>query len=318
VSDNCCTPNRDGKGEGPPESKPNSTLGADGGSPDPNLIELPGGVFTMGNDADYGYPADGEGPAHAVELSPFLISRFPVTNRQFEQFTEATGYVTEAQSYGWSFVFSGLLGADAPPTPEVAGQPWWRQIRGADWAHPLGPDSNVVDLADHPVVHVSWNDAVAYCDWTGSRLPTEAEWEFAARGGIEGMRFPWGKSLEPDGVHRMNVFQGAFPESNTLEDGFAGTAPIETYEPNGFGLFQMTGNVWEWVSDWFDQTYYSNSAAKDPTGPKTGGAKVIRGGSYLCHASYCNRYRVDSRSSNGPDSSTGNMGFRVARSLNTQ
>jgi formylglycine-generating enzyme required for sulfatase activity len=164
-------------------------------------------------------------------------------------------------------------------------------------------------------VHVDWFDAVAYCEWMGGRLPTEAEWELAARGGIAGAHFPWGHEREPDGVHRMNVFQGRFPDANSVADGWAGTAPVRSYPANGYGLYETTGNVWEWCADWYDPTWYARSPRRDPIGPPTGTARVMRGGSYLCHESYCWRYRVDARSSNTPDSSTGNLGFRVACSL---
>jgi len=268
----------------------------------------------MGTDGTYGYADDGEGPAHEVDLAPFSVGRCTVTNGEFAAFVEATGHRTEAEAFGWSFVFAGLLGPDARPTRGVASAPWWRQVEGADWAHPEGPQSAIEDRADHPVVHVSWNDARAFCAWAEARLPTEAEWEYAARGGRVGCRFPWGDELEPGGEHRMNVFQGVFPANNTLADGYAGTAPVGAFAPNGYGLHQMTGNVWEWTADWFDRAHYRVSPREDPQGPPAGGARVMRGGSYLCHASYCNRYRVDARSSSTPDSSTGNLGFRVARS----
>jgi sulfatase modifying factor 1 len=279
-----------------------------------DLVQLAGGAFLMGTDGDYGYGEDGESPAHEVDLPPFSISRYAITNAQFAAFVEATGYRTEAEVFGWSFVFAGLLPTDFPPTRAVAGAPWWRQVEEADWAHPEGPQSAIDDRADHPVVHVSWNDSGAFCAWADARLPTEAEWEYAARGGLVQSRFPWGDELEPGGEHRMNVFQGTFPAQNTLADGYAGTAPVAAFEPNGYGLHQMTGNVWEWTADWFDPTYYRASPREDPHGPEAGAARVMRGGSYLCHASYCNRYRVDARSSNTPDSSTGNLGFRIARS----
>ena len=279
------------------------------------LVDLPGGAFTMGTDGRYGYPADGEGPAHEVELSPFSISRHAVTNERFAHFVAATGHRTEAEGFGWSFVFGGLLPAGFPPTRSVAAAPWWRQVEGADWAHPEGPDSTWEDRPGHPAVHVSWNDARAFCAWSGTRLPSEAEWEHSARGGLSGHRFPWGDELEPGGEHRMNVFQGEFPGGNTCADGYAGTAPVGSFPANGYGLHEMTGNVWEWTADWFDPGYYARSPRKDPRGPERGELRVQRGGSYLCHASYCNRYRVDSRSANEPGSSTGNLGFRVARDL---
>jgi formylglycine-generating enzyme len=266
----------------------------------------------MGNPAGDGYRADGEELVHTVRLSPFGIAAHAVTNARFARFAEATGHVTDAERYGWSFVFGGLLPDDFPPTRAAAHAPWWRQVYGADWSHPEGPQSGLTGRAHHPVVHVSWNDALAYCAWIGTRLPTEAEWEYAARGGLEGARFPWGAEREPGGEHRMNVFQGRFPAENTCADGYAGTAPVDAFPANGYGLQNTTGNVWEWCSDRFDPSYYASSPVEDPPGPAVGSHRVMRGGSYLCHASYCNRYRVDARSGNGPDSSAGNIGFRVA------
>jgi formylglycine-generating enzyme required for sulfatase activity len=279
------------------------------------LVNLSGGAFMMGTDGRYGYPADGEGPAHEVVLSPFRIARDAVKNEQFSRFVTATGHRTEAESFGWSFVFAGFLPEDFPPTHAVAAAPWWRQVEGADWAHPEGPESSWEGRANHPVVHVSWNDAQAFCAWSGTRLPSEAEWEYAARGGSAGNRFPWGEELEPGGEHQMNVFQGTFPDENTCADGYAGTAPVGSFPANGFGLHDATGNVWEWTADWFDPGYYARSPGENPPGPETGELRVMRGGSYLCHASYCNRYRVDSRSGNSPDASTGNLSFRVARDV---
>ena len=275
-------------------------------------VRVLGGTFLMGTDAPDGYPADGEGPAHEVALSPFSIAPYAVSNAEFAAFVATTGHRTAAEAFGWSFVFSGFLPDDFPATRGVAQSPWWRQVEGADWAHPEGPDSSFDGRSDHPVVHVSWDDARAFCAWDGTRLATEAEWEFAARGGLAGHHFPWGDDLEPEGEHRMNVFQGTFPTHNTRADGYAGTAPVNAFPPNGYGLYQMTGNVWEWTADWFDPAYYAQSPREDPHGPGDGAARVMRGGSYLCHASYCNRYRVDARSANTPDSSTGNLGFRVA------
>lgn len=265
----------------------------------------------MGNPRGDGYRADGEGPVHEVTLAPYRVSATAVTNAEFAEFVEATGYRTEAERFGWSFVFVGLLDPGQAAARSPVDAPWWRQVHGADWAHPKDPRSDVDRRADHPVVHVSWNDATAYCDWAGVRLPTEAEWEFAARGGRIGAAFPWGNDLNPGGKHRMNVFQGRFPERDSGVDGHRGTAPVRTYAPNDFGLFNMTGNIWEWCADWFAPNAYTRHAPENQRGPDHGTARVMRGGSYLCHRSYCNRYRVDARSSNTPDSSTGNTGFRV-------
>ena len=276
-----------------------------------NFVRLPGGSFLMGTDADDGYPADGEEPVHSVALAPFSIAIYTVTNKEFGKFVKATNYKTDAEKYGWSFVFAGLLPDNFPPTRSVAQTPWWRQVYGADWAHPEGQQSSLKGRADHPVVHVSWNDAINYCEWIGARLPTEAEWEFAARGGLTQNRYPWGNDREPGGRHNMNVWQGNFPSTNTKDDGFYGTAPADSFEPNGYGLYNTTGNVWEWCSDWFDPNYYNTSPKENPEGPKHGIRKVMRGGSFLCHDSYCFRYRVDARSSNEPDASTSNLGFRI-------
>ena len=275
------------------------------------MVSLTGGTFTMGSDDPLAYPTDGEG-SREVDVSPFKVDVYTVSNDRFAEFVDATGYRTEAERFGWSFVFAGLLPDDFPPTRGVADAPWWRQAEGADWRHPEGPQSDVDGRGDHPVVHVSWNDAYAYCSWAGVRLPTEAEWELAARGGLEGKLFPWGDEMEPGGEHRMNVWQGTFPSENTEEDGFYGTCPVETFPPNGHGLHNPTGNVWEWVADWFDPGYRQRDRRENPEGPPSGTAKAQKGGSYLCHASYCRRYRPAARQGNTPDSSTGNVGFRCA------
>lgn len=277
-----------------------------------DLVEVPAGGFLMGTDESAGFPEDGEGPVREVTLDEYLIGRTAVTNAQFAHFVESTGYVTEAERFGWSFVFHLLLPPHHPPTRSVAAAPWWRQVYGAYWRRPDGPHSSIEGRMDHPVVHVSWNDAMAFCRWAGVRLPTEAEWEKAARGGLEQNRYAWGDVFKPNGETMLNIFEGTFPSHNTGEDGYISTAPADSFPPNGFGLYNVCGNVWEWCSDWFDATWYVGGPTVNPTGPESGDSRVTRGGSYLCHDSYCNRYRVAARTSNTPDSSTGNMGFRVA------
>ena len=279
---------------------------------------IPGGEFLMGTDGTYGFAADGEGPAHAVELTPFYLDATCVTNEQFNAFVNATGYKTEAERFGWSFVFFGHLTAAQQATAvrlRVLGSEWWCRVDGATWRHPEGPASNIKKIWSHPVVQVSWSDALAYATWAGKRLPTEAEWECAARGGLAQKKFPWGDELEPGGRHAMNVWQGQFPDHNSCADGYFGTAPAKSFKASGYGLYQMTGNVWEWCWDWFAAATYRHSPKENPTGPATGDRRVMRGGSFLCHASYCNRYRTDARSSNTPDSATTNLGFRCARDM---
>ncbi|GAA4917300.1 formylglycine-generating enzyme family protein [Streptomonospora salina] len=307
----CCAPSRDRRGAAP---SPGGAPAAGGGTGSTEgMVFLDGAEFLMGSEDDRAYPDDGEGPVRTVELSPFWISPTAVTNTQFAAFVDATGYRTEAERFGWSFVFGGLLPDDFPPTRGVVGTPWWRQVEGASWRHPFGPQSGTDGIADHPAVHVSWNDAQAYCDWAGLRLPTEAEWEYAARGGIRGCAFPWGDELEPAGEHRMNVWQGAFPRENTRADGWYGTCPVDTFPANGFGMYNMTGNVWEWCRDRFDPGTAATDTRRDPSGPAEGARRSARGGSYLCHESYCRRYRVSGRQGIAPDSSIGNTGFRCAR-----
>jgi formylglycine-generating enzyme len=266
----------------------------------------------MGTDYAGAFPADGEGPVRLVSLSPFGIDTFPVTNNDFAEFVAATGYRTEAETFAWSFVFWMHLPPhrlDELVEDTVAAAPWWCKVIGADWRHPEGPGSNIEARGNYPVVHVSWNDAAAYAAWAGKRLPTEAQWEYAARGGLVQKLYPWGDELTPDGTHLCNIWQGEFPRIDTAADGFAGACPVDIFPPNGFGLYSMTGNVWEWCADWFD-VGFSDSPRRNPAGPAEGETKVMKGGSFLCHASYCNRYRVAARTSNTPDSAASNIGFR--------
>ena len=277
------------------------------------MAPLPGAKFVMGSEDPDARAEDGEGPLREVTVDAFRIDRTSVTNARFAEFVAETGYRTQAEVLGWSYVFDGLLGKAArrrTRTLDVKPVPWWFAVEGASWRKPEGPGSHIRRRRDHPVVHVSWDDATAYCRWAGKRLPTEAEWEYAARGGLAGKRLPWGDRLLVAGEHRCNIWQGRFPETNTLADGHFGTAPAQSFPPNGFGLFNMAGNVWEWCADWYSAEALESRAGADPTGPATGDRKVLKGGSYLCHDSYCNRYRVAARYANTPDSTTANAGFR--------
>lgn len=282
---------------------------------------IPAGTFSMGDPFDEGYPADGETPVHDVSISAFRISTTAVSNTDFATFVDATGYRTESELYGTSAVFHLAVQADeADILGTAAGTPWWLNVRGADWAHPSGPRSHWQDAADHPVTQVSHTDALAYCAWAGRALPTEAQWEYAARGGLPGSRYPWGNELHGtdsagETLHHCNIWQGTFPTENTCDDGYLTTAPVDSFTPNAYGLFQTSGNVWEWCADWFLPKYYKSclnqGTVADPPGPTIGRGRVMRGGSYLCHDSYCNRYRLAARSSNSPESASGNLGFRT-------
>lgn len=317
----CCAPGREPvtvPPATPPAREAASPAAAEARTTDrslepPGLLELSGGTFRMGTEDEVGYPGDGEGPVRTIEVSPFRIAATTVTNERFAAFVDATGYVTEAEHFDFSFVFEGFLPADLRAvSPRVPGTPWWRGVRGATWRHPQGPGSSVDAIPDHPVVHVSWNDAQAYCAWSGTRLPTEAEWEYAARGGLEQQRYPWGDDLEPDGRPTCNIWRGTFPTVNTAADGYRSTAPADAFAPNGFGLHNTVGNVWEWCADRFSPDFHRTGPRTDPTGPPDGPTRVMRGGSHMCHTSYCNRYRVAARTSNTPDTSAANIGFRVA------
>ena len=252
----------------------------------------------MGSEDADAVPGDGEGPLRRVTLAPYCIGASTVTNAAFAAFVRATRHVTDAERFGSSFVFYLQVPEPrrAAATKVVADVPWWLPVEHASWQRPEGPDSHVRDRARHPVVHVSWRDAVAYCDWAGARLPSEAEWERAARGGLEGRRFAWGDDLlDADGVPRCNVFRREFP-NRPRPEWRPGPVDADAGEANGFGLFNVCGNVWEWCAD-----------------AREGGQRAPRGGSFLCHDSYCNRYRVAARSGNTPDSSASNIGFRVVR-----
>lgn len=299
------------------------------------LIRIEGGGFAMGSE-DF-YPD--EGPVRSVSVPAFWISPYPVTNAEFGSFADATGYVTEAEKAPDPAIYPG-----APPENLVPGalvftmtagpvhlgdySQWWEWTPGADWRHPLGPDSSIADLADHPVVQISHGDAAAYCEWAGLRLPTEAEWEMAARGGLDGARFTWGDQDLQETAPLANTWQGAFPFQNTEVDGWTRTSPVGSFPPNGFGLFDMAGNVWEWTDDWYTATRdgaddHSCCAPPDPRGGSKEGSydphqpevliprKVVKGGSHLCTPQYCYRYRPAARQPQMIDTATSHIGFRV-------
>ncbi|GAB3857043.1 formylglycine-generating enzyme family protein [Nocardioides maradonensis] len=279
-------------------------------------VRIPAGVHALGDHFDEGYPHDGEGPVRQVRLPAYRMDETTVTNAAFARFVKETGWTTTAERLGTSMVFH--LAYDGP-AGYVVGRPretpWWLLVRGADWRRPEGPGSDVAHRQNHPVVHVSHEDALAYCAWAGKRLPTEAEWEAAARGGLVGRRYVWGDDFRPRGRWMANTFDGEFPDRASGESGWLTTAPVKSYAPNGHGLWQMAGNVWEWCSDWFSAAHPdpgSDGVTDAPAGPPHGATRVMRGGSYLCHESYCNRYRVAGRSSAAPDSTAGNLGFRCA------
>ncbi len=297
----CCSPSRGEVGE------PGTIIGRGGGRDD--LRVLGAADFAMGSDDAEGFAGDGEGPSRRVTLPPFAMAAHAVSNDDFAAFVAATGYRTRAEHDGWSFVFRPSV-ERAPLT--VAGMPWWQRVDGASWRRPQGPGSSLDGLGRHPVVHVSWHDAVAYCHWVGGRLPSEAEWEYAARGGLDGCRYAWGDELHADGRHHCNIWQGTFPRHDSGEDGYVGTAPVDAFAANGFGLYNTCGNTWEWCADWFSPNYHRVTRAHDPFYAVPSGSRSMRGGSFLCHASYCNRYRVAARFSNTPSSATAHTGFRVA------
>jgi formylglycine-generating enzyme len=303
-----------------------------------DMVALPGGEFAMGSNAHYAE----EAPVHRVRVDAFAIDRAPVTNAQFAAFVAATGHVTfaeiapRAEDYPGALpemLHAGSLVFVQPPRPVPLADwsAWWRFEFGADWRHPTGPGSSIKGLGDHPVVHVAYVDAEAYAAWAGKRLPTEAEWEYAARGGAEGLEFAWGDELNPGGRHMANTWQGNFPNHNSLVDGWLRTSPVGTYPANGFGLVDMIGNTWEWTSDWYVAGYAADAAPDsgkaccvpaNPRGPRRKESfdpatpdipiprKVLKGGSHLCAPSYCRRYRPAARHPEPVDTSTSHVGFR--------
>jgi formylglycine-generating enzyme required for sulfatase activity len=299
------------------------------------MVWIPGGPFSMGSHDD----PEGNAPLHKVAVSGFWMDRTEVTNAQFEAFVKATGYKTTAERPptdegvkkedvlpGRNVPFSICFKPVELPKgvhPREASPTWWQFVAGADWRHPEGPASSTKDRMNYPVVHISWHDAAAYCEWAGKRLPTEAEWECAARGRLEKAEYCWGDEPQGfEGVWRANTYQGQFPAKDTGEDGYTGTAPVGSYPPNGYGLSDMAGNVWEWCADWYSATYYTRSPKNNPRGPEEGvagrdsplPARVRRGGSYLCADEYCGRYRPASRDHSPPNDAASHTGFRCVKS----
>ncbi len=304
-------------------------------APPPGMVWVPGGTFWMGREGDDMPDAR---PVHLVEVDGFWMDRTPVTNEQFARFVKATGYRTVAERTPDPADFPGvpsdaLVAGSAVFTPTGRPVPlhqplrWWTYVPGASWRAPSGKGSSIGGRADHPVVHVAYDDAAAYARWAGGRLPTEAEFEFAARGGLDRHLYSWGNEFRPSGAAAANTWQGAFPARDAAEDGYAGTSPVTAFPPNGFGVYDTGGNVWQWCADWYrPDTYETRATAgapvRNPTGPASshdpqepGAAKrVVRGGSYLCTDEYCARYLVGSRGKAEVSSGASNLGFRLVRS----
>ncbi len=301
-------------------------------APFDNMVWIPGGEFRMGSDNHY----PEEAPAHRVRVNGFWMDKFTVTNRDFARFVEATGYVTLAERPANPEDYPGALPEMLAPSSTMFKKPsspvdmsnhfnWWVYVRGANWRNPRGPASTIKKLGDHPVVHVAYEDVEAYCLWAGKELPTEAEWEFAACGGLDGAEYVWGDEFTPDGKHMANTWQGNFPYRNTLDDGYEYTSPVGSFPANGYGLYDMAGNVWEWTTDWYREHCKVTSpccTADNPRGgtleesfdPRQPSVKVARrvtkGGSHLCAPNYCRRYRPAARMSQPVDTSISHLGFR--------
>lgn len=277
----------------------------------PASVAIPGGVGLLGTSKPL-IRSDGEGPLRKGRVQSLSISIGSITNAEFSAFVAETAYITEAEHLGWSFVFWSQVPESVGETQSVPGSPWWRRVDGASWQRITGPECDLVNqLPDHPVVHVSWNDARAYASWVGGRLPTELEWEHAARGGLGDVRYPWGDD-EPDDEQTLlcNIWQGRFPRTNTARDGYETTAPARSFEPNGYGLYNMVGNVWDWTADTFRMPSQSARPGAQVSEEQIT-MKLAKGGSFLCHKSYCHRYRIAARIANTVDSATTHMGFRV-------
>ena len=302
----CCVPSADAR---TPRSDP-AIAPSKSAVPTLRAVVIPGGEALIGTD----HPAirqDGEGPARRARLKPFAMMETAVTNRMFHCFVEDTGYVTEAERIGWSFVFNAHIPAGSPATRGAMEAQWWRRVEGASWRLINGPGSKDAWHDDHPVVQVSWADARAFARWAGGRLPTEAEWEHAARGGLGDVAFPWGNQPPDDETFLpCNIWQGRFPDHNTAADGFGATAPAKSFAPNGFGLYNMCGNTWEWTAEPFKIRSLTKAARAQAQVMK--GRKLLKGGSHLCHKSYCFRYRIAARTGTTPDTATTHQGFRLA------
>lgn len=275
------------------------------------MIRVPGGRSFVGTDLP-AIATDGEGPERSVLLADFGLEATTVTVDRFATFVSDTGYVTEAERFGWTAVFFGDQAHLASATATGSSLPWWHRVDGASWRQPEGPGSSVEGRLDHPVTQVSWEDAKAFAAWVGGRLPTEAEWEHAARGGATRRRFPWGEAEPDDNNIHANIWQGQFPHANTLADGYERTAPARSFLPSPLGFYNMAGNVWEWTADAFKVRSLSKSARLRNAQAREHAEKVLKGGSFLCHISYCYRYRIAARMALSPDSAASNVGFRVA------